>query len=793
MHGSALGRTAAGCDVVCLSHLRWDLVFQRPHHLMTRAARHGRVIYVEEPRTDGAEPFAEVRTAEGGVEVLVPHVPPGTGVEDAQAMCEELVRRELDARAMGSFVAWLYTPMWTPVAVSLQPEAIVYDCMDELSGFAHAPAELADQEARLMREADVVFTGGRSLYEARRELREHVHLFPSGVDVSHFGTARTEQDDPGDQSGTPRPRIGFAGVIDERLDVPLLTAVADARPDWQLVMLGPIVKIDPATLPQRANIVYLGGKPYSELPQYLAGWDIGMLPFARNDATCFISPTKTPEYLAAGLPVVSTSITDVVRSYGHLPLVEIADDPADFIAACERLLEMDGEAHRAQVDEILATASWDSTFDSMRELVGVARSRRHRVAGVGRVASVRLAQRGFDFLVAGAGFAGSVIAERLADAGRRVMVVEQRRHIGGNAYDEYDEAGILIHRYGPHIFHTNSREVFDHLSRFTRWRPYEHRVLASVDGQLVPLPINLDTVNQLYGLSLNSFELEEFFAKVAEPMEHPATSEDVVVGRVGRELYEKFFRGYTRKQWGLDPSELDASVTARVPTRTNRDGRYFTDTYQAMPLHGYTRMFERMLDHPNITVVLGTDYRDLAGLVPYRELIYSGPIDQYFDCRYGPLPYRSLDFRFETFDEERRQPAAVVNYPNEHAYTRATEFKYLTGQVHAKTTVVYEHPSAHGDPYYPIPRPENAELYKRYRALADAAPDVHFVGRLASYRYYNMDQVVAQALVTAKRILRPGEESRKATQVPATEGISAVVESYTTRINGRPSLVSASD
>jgi UDP-galactopyranose mutase len=353
----------------------------------------------------------------------------------------------------------------------------------------------------------------------------------------------------------------------------------------------------------------------------------------------------------------------------------------------------------------------------------------------------------YDYLIVGAGFAGSVAAERLAAGfGKRVLIVDKRPHIGGNAYDEYDDHGLLIHKYGPHIFHTNSKDVFEYLSRFTAWRPYQHRVLASVDGQLLPIPINLDTINRLYGLRLNSFELEAFFASKAEPVAVPRTSEDVIVGKVGRELYEKFFRNYTRKQWALDPSELDAQVTARVPVRTNRDDRYFTDAYQAMPLHGYTRMFQRMLAHPKITIVLNTDYRDVQQEVAYREMIYTGPIDEFFEYRYGRLPYRSLEFRFETARQPVYQSAAVVNYPNDYPYTRVTEFKYLTGQEHPWTSLVYEYPQAEGDPYYPVPRPENAERYKQYEALAAAAPGVHFVGRLATYKYYNMDQVVAQSL-----------------------------------------------
>jgi UDP-galactopyranose mutase len=377
----------------------------------------------------------------------------------------------------------------------------------------------------------------------------------------------------------------------------------------------------------------------------------------------------------------------------------------------------------------------------------------------------------FDYLIVGAGFAGSVLAERLASQlDRKVLIVDVRNHIGGNAYDHYNEYGLLVHRYGPHIFHTNSREVFDYLSNFTLWRPYQHRVRASVDGLLVPMPINLETINQLYGTNMTSFELEEFLKKVGEPRESIKTSEDVVVSKVGRELYEKFFRGYTRKQWGLDPSELDASVTSRVPTRTNRDDRYFTDTFQAMPLLGYTAMFEKMLSHPNIKIMLNTNYREIIKLLPFREIIFTGPVDEYFNFRYGKLPYRSLFFQHETHDMEVYQPAPVVNYPNDYAYTRITEFKYLTGQVHPKTSIVYEYPMEEGDPYYPVPRKENNELYQRYKALTDNTPGVYFVGRLATYKYYNMDQVVAQALTLFKRI-------KDQVEVPAIELETARSES----------------
>ncbi|HTM92913.1 MAG TPA: UDP-galactopyranose mutase [Flavisolibacter sp.] len=366
----------------------------------------------------------------------------------------------------------------------------------------------------------------------------------------------------------------------------------------------------------------------------------------------------------------------------------------------------------------------------------------------------------FDYLIVGAGFAGSVLAERLAtQANKKILIIDKREHIAGNAYDYHNNDGILIHKYGPHIFHTNSKEVFEYLSQFTPWRPYEHKVLASVDGQLVPIPINLNTINKLYNLNLCSADVENFFAERAEKVDRVKTSEDVVVSKVGRELYEKFFRGYTRKMWDLDPSELDASVTARVPTRTNRDDRYFTDTYQAMPLYGYTHMFQNMLSHKNIKIMLNTDYKDIIDIIPYKNLIFTGPVDEYFNYCYGKLPYRSLEFKFETVDKEVFQPTGTVNYPNEQLYTRITDFKYLTGQVHPKTAVVYEFPKAEGDPYYPVPRPENAELYKKYQQLASTMKNTYFVGRLATYKYYNMDQVVAQALTTFKKIMQGQEEA----------------------------------
>lgn len=382
----------------------------------------------------------------------------------------------------------------------------------------------------------------------------------------------------------------------------------------------------------------------------------------------------------------------------------------------------------------------------------------------------------FDWLIVGAGFAGSVLAERLASQrGERVLVVDRRNHIGGNAFDHYNEAGVLVHKYGPHIFHTNSKMILDHLSRFTDWRPYEHRVLGQVDDKLVPIPINLDTINKLYGLNLTSDELKDWFAARAEPVASIETSEDVVVSVVGRELYEKFFQGYTRKQWGLDPSQLDKSITARVPIRTDRDDRYFTDTYQCMPAQGYTRMFETMLDHPNISVMLGTDYKRIAAMIPHKRVIYTGPIDEYFDFRFGKLPYRSLQFEHETLDVEWAQPTGTVNFPQTEDYTRISEYKHMTGQVHAKTAITREYPAAQGDPYYPILHPESAAMFKRYEALAAKTQNVFFVGRLATFRYYNMDQVTGQALATFRRIdeMLP----RQAATVVRANGVTATAGS----------------
>ena len=749
-------------DLFCFSHLRWHFVFQRPQHLLTRAAASRRVFYWEEPILDAAEPYLETMQEMPNLLIIRPHLPPNADVDAAQ---RTLLLDFMGTHKIHTPVLWFYTPMALGFTADLSSSVVVYDCMDELSCFLGAPPSLRLREEELFAAADVVFTGGMSLFEAKRKQHGNVHAFPSSIDVAHFKSGLAAAD-PADQAAIPHPRVGFFGVLDERFDLKLLAEVAGLRPQMQFVLIGPVVKIDPAQLPQSANIHYLGGKSYAELPAYLANWDAAVLPFAHNNATRFISPTKTPEYLAAGKPVVSTSIRDVVADYGKSGLVAIADDATGFATALDRALESPAPGWKQAVDAKLSTSSWDRTWAAMWKEVNTASQQRSRfppsTSSPGTRSGSPVADRAsrprkaehFDYLVVGAGFAGAVLAERLASVmSKRVLVVDKRDHVAGNAFDYFDPSGILVHKYGPHIFHTNSTEVVEYLSRFTAWRDYEHRVLASVDGRLLPVPINIDTINRLYDLQLDAAGMKAFLASRAEAVASIRTSEDIVVSRIGRELYQKFFQGYTRKQWGLDPSELDASVAGRIPVRFDHDSRYFTDSFQAMPRDGFTRMFENMLDHRNITVRTGVNYADVAKAYTGTRKIFTGPVDEYFDYRFGPLPYRSLEFKHETHDQQLYQPAPVVNYPNEHPYTRVTEFKYLTGQIAPKTSIVFEFPRAEGDPYYPIPRPENALLYARYKELADQALDVHFVGRLATYRYYNMDQVVAQALTTFRRIL----------------------------------------
>jgi glycosyltransferase involved in cell wall biosynthesis len=361
-------------DVLCLSHLRWNFVFQRPQHLLTRCARERRVFFFEEPIFDAGN-GPELRLhRDGNVIIATPHLPAGTNERASIAAQRQLLDQLIIDRQLTTYVVWYYTPMALAFSDHLGPACVVFDCMDELAAFANAPAGLKDAEAALLRRADVVFTGGQSLYEAKRDRHPNVHPFPSSVEIGHFAQARSRQPEPDDQGGIPSPRLGFFGVIDERMDLALLEGVARARPDWHLVLLGPIVKIDPAVLPQGPNIHYLGPKPYAELPRYIASWDIALLPFARNDSTRFISPTKTPEYLAAGRPVVSTSIRDVVRPYGQQGLVRIADTIEPFVAACTAAMAEDATERTRAADAFLRQTSWDGTWAQMRRLVDEARS-----------------------------------------------------------------------------------------------------------------------------------------------------------------------------------------------------------------------------------------------------------------------------------------------------------------------------------------------------------------------------------------------------------------------------------
>lgn len=752
--------------LMCFSHLRWDFVFQRPQQLMSLFAERQSVIFWEEPQWQpaGSAPALAAYSPRDNVTVVTPQVPEGLGDDALNALLRAMLNDYIESAGEPA-IRWYYTPMMLPFSRDLAAACTVYDCMDELANFRFAPADLLSLETELLGVADLVFTGGYSLYEAKRARHPSVHAFPSSVDTRHFAQARASGADPADQAALPRPRFGYYGVIDERIDLDLIAALADARPYWQFLFVGPVVKIDPASLPQRPNITYLGGKDYAELPAYARCWDVALMPFALNEATRFISPTKTPEYLAAGLPVVSTPITDVIRHYGMLDAVEIAGRVDEFAAACERSLARSqqpfGAAWRAEADAVLAGQSWRAVAQAMFAKIDTVTRR------------VRQIRRDhYDYLVVGAGFAGAVMAERLAaDSGKRVLVIDRRDHIGGNAYDHRDEHGILVHRYGPHIFHTNSDAIVDYLSRFTDWRPYEHRVLAEVGGKRVPMPINRTSLNQLYGLDLRTdAEADAFLASRAEPVDRIETSADVVISKVGRELYRTFFQGYTRKQWGIDPSELDKSVTARVPTRTNTDDRYFTDSFQAMPAEGYTAMFRAVLDHPLIDIKLGTSFADIQNEISYDRLVFTGPVDEYFGYCFGKLPYRSLRFEHETLATEWLQAVAVVNYPSESVpYTRITEYKHLTGQEAPCTSITREFPCAEGDPYYPIPRAENEALFKRYEKLARGAGDVLFVGRLATYRYYNMDQVVGQALATYRRHV--DELARREVQEP--EAIAA--------------------
>jgi len=366
----------------------------------------------------------------------------------------------------------------------------------------------------------------------------------------------------------------------------------------------------------------------------------------------------------------------------------------------------------------------------------------------------------FDFLIVGAGFAGTVLAERIAsELGKTCLIVEKRNHIGGNAYDHYDEAGVLLHDYGPHYFRTNSQRIVDYLSKFTEWREVEYKILSWTHGRYWHFPINLNTFEQLIGKPSTSEEMESQLAEWRIKIDSPKNSEEVIVSQVGWKLYEMFFKNYTRKQWQRDAKDLDASVCGRIPIRTNRDDRYLSEKFQALPKDGYTPMFQKMLSNPKIEVRLNTDFREAREQVQYTHLIYTGPIDEYFDHCFGPLPYRSLRFEPETLSQEFFQPAMQVNYPNDHDFTRIVEIKHATGQKLPSTTIVREYPQDFGpgrEPYYPIPAPDAKALYSKYAERAASEKNVTFVGRLATYRYYNMDQVIGMALAEFDRLRSSG-------------------------------------
>ncbi len=790
MDGSSLpARIHTHAPIICLSHLRWNSVFQRPQQLMSRFAREREVYYLEEPLRHERAALRIERCGRTGVVVVTPMLPEPFDAAALRPLLDALLART------GPAVGWYYTPMALDFSAHVPWLATVFDCMDELSAFRFAPAELRALEARLLERADVVFTGGASLFEAKRHLHHNIHCMPSGVDLGHFMTAREALPEPAEQAALPRPLLGYFGVIDERLDMALLAGMARLRPDWHFAMIGPVAKLRPEELPALPNIHWLGQRDHAVLPQYLAHWDLALMPFAMNEATRFISPTKAPEYLAGGKRVVSTPIVDVVNRFAGIEALAIAADAQGFVHAAEALMAREDVRDFVAVDGLLARMSWSAIQGAMDSLLGdVERPalagdvERPALAGdVERSPSARDNNHGAasrrpepqrpiaapalhtvpasiaDHLVVGAGFAGAVVAERLAASGARVLVVDRRPHVAGNAFDEHDAAGVLVHRYGPHIFHTNSDQVLDYLSRFTEWRPYEHRVLAQVPAGLVPMPINRTTLSRVFGVALRSeAEAEAFLASLAEPTGRIASARDFVVSNVGSALYRMFFHGYTLKQWGLDPAELDRSVTARVPTRTSEDDRYFLDRHQCMPRRGYTAMFENMLDHPNITLLLGTGHGEIPR-ARYRHMVFTGPIDGFYGHRFGPLPYRSLVFEHATLQVERCQPVATINYPGlDTPYTRCTEFKHITGQVHRLTSICREIPSAEGEPYYPVPNPANQELFRRYQALADAERGVTFLGRLGSYRYLNMDQVVAQALTVARRLVQRDAQPARA-------------------------------
>lgn len=370
-------------DVICLSHLRWDFVYQRPQHLMSRFTKNGRVFFFEEPIFSDQPTFLDLTEREHNLFIAVPHISQQDRENsDVAEIQQAMIEKVIESKSIDDFILWFYTPMAMDFAAHLEPQAVVFDCMDELSAFKNAPPELLENERKLLEKADIVFTGGQSLYEAKKDRHARVFAFPSSIDVDHFRQAREIGEEPSDQSEIPHPKLGFCGVIDERMDIELLGQMADLKPEWQFVMIGPVVKIAPEDLPQRKNIHYLGGKDYKQLPAYLSGWDVALMPFAMNESTKYISPTKTPEYLAAGLPVVSTPIRDVIRPYGEMKLVRIAETAEESVAACEKALQENSSERLKSADEFLAGISWDKTWTEMNDLIKKNVRKKYKISAV---------------------------------------------------------------------------------------------------------------------------------------------------------------------------------------------------------------------------------------------------------------------------------------------------------------------------------------------------------------------------------------------------------------------------
>ncbi|HEX8677974.1 MAG TPA: NAD(P)-binding protein, partial [Segetibacter sp.] len=437
------GQSHTPSTLICFSHLRWDFVYQRPQHLISRFATIFTVYFVEEPFHDApGEPTLSLTSKNDNLWIVRPHIPAGTNIEETEKILKILLDRLLKNKNSDDVIFWYYTPMALSFSSHYKPALTIYDCMDELSHFKNAPRRLKEFEDALLKKADLVFTGGQSLYDYKKDRHHNIHPFPSSIDKKHFEQARTVKEEPEDQKNISGLKLGFYGVIDERFDVDLIKSIALLRPDWNLLLLGPVVKINPDALPKLPNVHLLGGKSYDELPHYVSGWDIALIPFAINDSTKFISPTKTPEYLAAGVPVVSTPIRDVVKPYGEKGIVKIASTAEEFVASAEEYMRMDRKKWLPEVDEFLSDKSWSATFMEMMKKVNSTLNTNKKSKPVYR--STRYT---YDYLIVGAGFAGSVLAERLASVGnKKILIIDKRNHIGGNAYDYYNEDGLLVHK-----------------------------------------------------------------------------------------------------------------------------------------------------------------------------------------------------------------------------------------------------------------------------------------------------------------------------------------------------------